>query len=78
MSENENIPVEKKNKRGRGPTIARLQIAVGNEGEPVEILAEKYTNEAAALKAIESTPIENAMYLVRRIETARKVVARLV
>jgi hypothetical protein len=68
-----------KAKRGRGPTVARWQVCCGAPSDSeVTVMDDKYTSEQAALKAIENTPIENAVGLFRRIETKTKVVARLV
>lgn len=72
------IPVVAKSKKGRGPTVARWQIAtiVGDGG--VLVQQEKYISPEAALKAVETKGIENAKYVVREIIAETKITARLV
>ncbi len=53
------IPVVAKSKKGRGPTVARWQIAtiVGDSG--VLVQQEKYISPEAALKAVDGDTFQN-------------------
>ena len=64
-------------KRGRGPTVARWSIVTGSMNEPI-IGDDRHTSDTAALRAIETKKIENAIGLFRPLAVESKVTARLV
>ncbi len=75
-----------KKKKGRGPTVARWQLAVqcceSVEGAPASIglrvLETKYTSPEAALKAVQTEGLVLAKYVVREICTESMVTARMI
>lgn len=72
-----------KKKKGRGPTVARWQVAVqscesADGAIGLKVLEPKYTSPEAALKAVQTEGLVLAKYVVRAIRTESMVTARLI
>lgn len=84
MSETtEQTEIKAQKKKGRGPTVARWQLAVqdcvgGEAGVLLKVLEPKYTSPEAALKAVQTEGMVLAKFVVREIKTESQVTARLV
>lgn len=75
-----------KKKKGRGPTVARWQLAEQScerlEGATASIglrvLEPKYTSPEAALKAVQTKQLLLARYIVREIRIDAMLTARMI
>ena len=72
---------EPKKRKGRGPTVARIQIAVNCMISPSEdtvtILPNKFATNEAALKYIEAEKIEHVRYLTLPVSAEVRLTAKI-